>query len=125
MPEKQSEDMPDRMPERMSEECQIGCQSFCQKECQNICRIQCQKECQKLCQVELQAPDFSGHCGTSTASSRSQWASVGIAGPQPDFIRVVEGRFHQSCPFAWQKDVPGKISEYVSEPWQTGMTVIL
>ena len=47
---------------------------------------------------QLRAPDLSGHCRTSAASSRSQWAlldlncelqisvgriSVGIAGPQP------------------------------------------
>jgi hypothetical protein len=78
---------------------------------------------QKICHIELRTPDFSGHCRTSTANSRSQCAPVEISS---------SSRFHQSCPFPFilarkkcQKNVPERRSEYMSEPWQTGMTVFL
>ena len=95
------EDVPDRMSERMSDRCICRCVR------QNICKVffpTCQVRVVRFYQScspppprppPPRSPDPSGHCRTSTASCRSQWAlpdpdlnrelqiPVGTAGPQP------------------------------------------
>ena len=77
------------------------------------------------------APDPSGHCRTSTASCRSQWAlpdlnrdfqvAVGTAGPQPRLpdrsghCRTSTGRMSEKMSDRMSEDMPDRMPERMSE----------
>ena len=101
-----SQNMPDRMLEKMSKDM---LERMPERMSENMPNRYARKR-----------PENMPH---RTANSRSQCAPVEISS---------SSGFHQSCPFSFilarkkcQKNVPERRSEYMSEPWQTGMTVFL